>query len=236
VVRLNCAIVEDDAISLAMVRNLAEKTGFLDIKGTFTSPDKAMPWLTANEVDLLFLDIEMPGMTGIELLRALPYRPQVIIISGNPQYAVESYDLAVTDYLLKPLKDYSRFLMAVNKALASHTKIAAATPTAANAEANLFVRIDSLLHRLNIDDILWIEAFGDYIKVHTPEKTHTIYATLKKIEEKIASNKFVRVHRSYIVNVTKITNIDPNNLEINKKIIPISATYKEALLNRISIL
>jgi len=228
--RLTCAIVEDDKVSLAMVEALAEKTGLLEVKATFTEPERAVSWLVESVVDLLFLDVEMPGMTGIELLRSLPYRPQVIIISASTEYAVQSYDLAVTDYLLKPVRDYSRFLMAVNRALANIRK------DPARQDDNFFVRIDSLLLRLNIEEILWIEAFGDYIKIQTPDKVHTVYATLKKVEEKITDKRFVRVHRSYIVNVTKITNIDPNNLEINKKIIPISGTYKEALLNRISIL
>lgn len=228
--RLTCAIVEDDKVSLAMVGALAEKTGLLDLQATFTEPGQAVPWLAENAVDLLFLDVEMPGMTGIELLRSLPYKPQAIIISASMEYAVESYDLSVTDYLLKPVKDYSRFLMAVNKALANIRK------DPARQDDNFFVRIDSLLLRLNIEEILWIEAFGDYIKIQTADKVHTVYATLKKVEEKITDKRFVRVHRSYIVNVAKITNIDPNNLEINKKIIPISGTYKEALLNRISIL
>ena len=213
-----------------MVEALADKTGLLDVKATFTVPAQAVPWLAENAVDLLFLDVEMPGMTGIELLRSLPYKPQAVIISASTEYAVQSYDLAVTDYLLKPVRDYSRFLMAVNKALANIRK------DPARQDNNFFVRIDSLLLRLNIEEILWIEAFGDYIKIQTADKVHTVYATLKKVEEKITDKRFVRVHRSYIVNVTKITNIDPNNLEINKKIIPISGTYKEALLNRISIL
>lgn len=227
---MTCAIVEDEKLSLSMVEALAEKTGLLDVKATFTSPALAVQWLVENAMDLLFLDVEMPGMTGIELLRSLPYKPQVIIISASTEYAVESYDLAVTDYLLKPVKDYSRFLAAVNKALINIKK------DPARQDDNLFVRIDSLLLRLNIEDILWIEAFGDYIKIQTADKVHTVYATLKKVEERITDKRFVRVHRSYIVNVTKITNIDPNNLEINKKIIPISGTYKETLLNRISIL
>jgi DNA-binding LytR/AlgR family response regulator len=228
--QLTCAIIEDDRISLTMIEALAKKTGLLDIKGSFELPEKAMRWLVDNQVDLLFLDVEMPGMTGLELVRALSYRPEVIIISGDPKYAIEAYDLAVTDYLLKPIKDYSRFLNAINRVLAKRKK------TLNRQEETLFVRIDSLLLKLNIDDILWVEAFGDYIKIHTVEKVHTTYSTLKNLEEKLPRRKFVKVHRSYIVNITKITNIDPSNLEINNTIIPISGTYKEDFLKRISVL
>ena len=103
-------------------------------------------------------------------------------------------------------------------------------------DEHLFVKVDSLLLQLDLGAVLWVEAFGDYIKIHTVDKTHTIYSTLKKLGDKLDKKKFVRVHRSYIVNISKITNIDPHNLEINKKIIPISETYKDELLNKISVL
>ncbi|WP_276371566.1 LytTR family DNA-binding domain-containing protein [Chryseolinea sp. H1M3-3] len=229
---LTCAIVEDDDLSLMVVTSLAEKTRFLKIEATFNSPEQAMIWLAKNEIDLLFLDVEMPGMSGLEMLRVLPYKPDVIVISGKPGYAVEAFDLSVIDYLIKPLQDYSRFLAAVNKVIAKRNT----NMGQEQEEEHLFVKVDSLLLKLNVDAILWIEAFGDYIKIQTIEKTYTVYATLKKLEEKLSSKKFVRVHRSFIVNLSKISNIDPNNLEINKKIIPVSATYKEQLLSRISIL
>lgn len=230
--KLTCAIVEDETISLTIAEALAEKTGMLDIKGKFSSPGEAIPWLVKNEVELLFLDVEMPGMTGLDMLRVLPYQPDVIVISSKPDYAVEAFDLTVTDYLLKPVKDYHRFLSAVNKVIA---KRRGRTAGFTKDEA-LFVKTDSLLLNLNTNNILLVEAFGDYIKIHESEKIHTIYSTLKKIEEKLDNKKFVRVHRSYIVNISKITNLDPNNLVINKKVIPISGTYKEDLLNRINVL
>jgi DNA-binding LytR/AlgR family response regulator len=230
--KISCIIVEDDSASLTMVEFLANKTGLLDIKATFTSSQAAISWFAENEVDLLFLDVEMPKMSGIEMLRALPNKPDVIIISGKSHYAVEAFDLSVVDYLIKPVTDYSRFLEAVNRVIARRKK----KVIHGVADENLFVKVDSLLLKLNTNSILWVEGFGDYIKIVTLEKTHTIYATLKKIEDKLDRKKFVRIHRSYIVNVSKITNIDPNNLEINKTIIPISGTYKEELLKRISVL
>jgi DNA-binding LytR/AlgR family response regulator len=231
--RLTCAIIEDDEISLSIIEELAQKTELLDVKGTFNTPSLALLWLAKNEVDLLIMDIEMPGMTGLEMFRSLSIKPEVIIISSKPSYAVEAFDLAVTDYLLKPVKDYSRFLAAINKVLVKR-KVSAA-PAKSNDE-DLFVKVDSLLLKLDLETVLWIEAFGDYIKINTAEKSYTVYATLKKVEEKLDTTKFVRVHRSYIVNIARITNIDPNNLEINKKIIPISGTYREELLSKITIL
>jgi DNA-binding LytR/AlgR family response regulator len=228
--RISCAIVEDDFISLKVIEGMAEKTGMLHVEASFTSPLEAVQWLSANPIDLLFLDMEMPDLTGLELLRSLVHKPAVIIISGNPAFAVDAFEFSVTDFLLKPLKDYSRFLMAVNKVVDKEKK------NSSPVDNNLYVKVDSLLLKVNTDDIFWIEASGDYIKIQTTDKVHTIYSTLKKIGSRLPDHKFVRVHRSFIVNLSKITNIDPNNLEVNKKIIPISGSYKEDLLNKIQVL
>lgn len=230
--QLTCALVEDDQFSLSMIEGLAEKSGLLEVKKSFVSPQEALQWLSENQVDLLFLDVEMPQISGLDLLRSLPYKPEVIMISSNPNYAVDAFEFAVADYLLKPIKDYARFLLAVNKVKAK----LGSQKSEEGTDENLFVRVDSLLLKLNLDDIFWIEASGDYIKIQTKDKNHIVYSTLKKIEEKLPTKRFIRVHRSFVVNLDKITNIDPNNLEINKKIIPISNTYKEELLNRIKIL
>lgn len=229
--KLTCAIVEDDPVSSVIVRGLAEKTDLLDILNTFSSPGEALPWLIDNEVELLFLDVEMPGMTGLDMVRTLGYKPAIIVISAKPDYAVEAFDLSVADYLVKPVKDYSRFLAAVNKVIAHRKQDGKDKAT----DETLFVKVDSLLMKLDIDTILWIEAYGDYIKIQT-EKTYTVYATLKKMEEKLDPQKFVRVHRSFIVNLTKATSIDTTSIEINKKIIPVSGTYKNGLLDKINVL
>jgi DNA-binding LytR/AlgR family response regulator len=228
---LNCAIVEDDNFSRVVIEALVEKTPFLKLKGSFSSGQEASLWLNQNSLDLLFLDIEMPDMSGFDLLKALPLKPDVIVVSASPDYAVDAFNLAITDYLVKPVKDYSRFLAAVNKVLAKK----AAVPDKPEDDS-VFIKVDSLLLKIELNDILWVEAFGDYIKFQTNEKVYTVYSTLKNIEEKLDTKKFVRVHRSYIVNISKIQNIDPNNLIINKKIIPVSASYKELLLNKIKIL
>jgi DNA-binding LytR/AlgR family response regulator len=230
--KTTCAIVEDDAVSRTMVDAFATQTGMLEVLGKYDSPSDALPWLVKNPVDLLFLDVEMPGMTGLEMLRVLNYKPAVIVISSNPNYAVEAFDLTVTDYLLKPLKDYPRFVTAVAKAI---SKKGERLPKS-NTSDNLFVKTDSLLLNLEVGSILFIEAFGDYIKIQTADNLHIVYSSIKKIEEKLDPNKFIRIHRSYIINLSKISNIASSNLEINKKIIPISETYKENLLEKLRIL
>jgi DNA-binding LytR/AlgR family response regulator len=227
--KLSCAIIEDDSVSLSVMEGLAQKTGYFDPIVTFTSSSKAAHWLSENSVDLLLLDIEMPELSGLDLLRALHVRPEVIIISSNPKYALDGFELDVTDFLLKPVTDYARFLAAVHRVKAKPK------PMKLPSEG-LFIKIDSLLTKLNADDISWIEAAGDYVKIQIGDKSQVVYSTLKKFEEKLPPQKFLRVHRSFIINLSKITNIDSTNLEINKKIIPISGSYREELLNRISIL
>jgi DNA-binding LytR/AlgR family response regulator len=228
--KISCALIEDDILSLTIVERLVERTGLLEIMGKFDSPEKALYWLMNNEVDLLFLDVEMPGITGLEIIRSLSYKPDVIIISAKSDYAAEAYDLSVIDYLVKPIKDYPRFLSAINKVIAKKRAVQH------RDDEHLFVKVDSLLLQVDLGAVLWVEAFGDYIKIHTEDRIHTIYSTLKKLGDKLDKKKFARVHRSYIVNISKITNIDPHNLEINKTIIPISETYKEELLKKISVL
>ena len=228
--KLNCVIVEDDNFSLALIERLVEKSGLLNLLSSFTSPKDAILWLTKNPVDLLFLDMEMPDISGLELLRSLSHKPDVIIVTSNPAYAVEAFEFSIIDYLIKPVKDYGRFLAAIQKVFVKRNM---SNPV---EKETIFVKVESLLLKIDIDDILWIEAFGDYIKIQMDDKIYTVYSTLKKTIEKLPKKKFVRVHRSFIINISKITNIDPNNLEINKKIIPISASYKEELLRMINIL
>ena len=230
--KFTCAIVEDDNISRAMIEGLIEKTGLLVIEGSFSSALEASHWLNHHEVDLLFLDVELPDLSGIDLFRSLSTKPSVIVISGSPAYAVDAFDLSFVDFLIKPLKDYTRFLAAVNKFVMSR-KLNHRTD---HWNADIFVKVDSLLLKVQMKDIFWVEAYGDYIKIQTKEKTHTVYATLKKLEDKLDRKVFVRVHRSYLVNITHITNIDPDSLEINKQIIPVSTTYREELLDRIRVL
>ncbi len=228
--KLTCAIIEDDPVSMSVIQGLAEKTGLFQSISCLDSSSKAVGWLIDNPVDLIFLDVEMPDLTGLELLKSLTNKPAIIIISSNPKYAVDAFEYSVTDFLLKPVKDYVRFLTAVNKVKFKER------PDDKRAEEELFVKVDSLLMKLNFEDIVWVEASGDYIKIQTSDKVQVVYSTLKKMEEKLPPHKFVRVHRSFLVNISKITNIDSSNLEINKKIIPISGTYKDDLLKRISVL
>ena len=232
---ISCAIIEDDLITLSMIEGMAQKTPVLKVMGAFNSPVEAVEWLSDNHVDLLFLDIEMPDLNGLQLLQSLVYKPEVIVISGNPSFAVDAFEFSLADFILKPIKDYSRFLKAVNKVVDKRRSLSV------EDDDTLYVRIDSHLVKINTDNINWIEASGDYVRIYVSDgisdgKFYTVYSTLKKICSTLPENKFTRVHRSFIVNLSKITNIDSNSLELRKKIIPISDTYKDHLFSNIRVL
>jgi DNA-binding LytR/AlgR family response regulator len=228
---IKCIIVEDEPVSQAVMEGLVERSGFLQLQASFSDPIKAIHWLTSNPIDLILLDIEMPGLSGIEMLQSLTVRPQVIIISSKEKYAIDAIDYDVAAYLLKPVRDYSKFLKAVIK-----VRDRLEEKKESVTSDSIFVKVDSLFTHLALNDILWVEAFGDYVKINTDKKVFTVYSTMKVVEEKLPATVFMRVHRSFIVNVKKIDNIDQSNLQIDKKIIPISNSYREPLMKSLNML
>ncbi len=225
---MNCIAVDDDLISLKVLEGLILKTEGLNLVSTCTNPVEASNILRNESIDLIFLDVEMPDMSGLELIETLNVHPQIIVVSSKQKYALDSYDYDVTDFLLKPVESYSRFLKAVQKAFKQHDK------DNKDETEHVFIKVDSLLLNFNYKEILWVEAYGDYIKIHTDSKVYTVYSTLKMFEKKLPSNDFIRVHRSYIVRIDKIKNVDQNNLQIKDKIIPISNSYRNDFLKKLN--
>jgi DNA-binding LytR/AlgR family response regulator len=229
---LSCLIVDDDEISLRMIRELINKTDYLELKGACSSSLDAAKFLREVSIDILFLDVEMPTMSGFELIQVLEKKPQIILISGSENYAINAFDLNATDFLIKGRFNYARFLKAVNKAQYNIERD--------NSEKNVpdgknfFIKIDSMLVNFDLKDILWVEANGDYVMINTSSKEHKLLTKLKNIEEKLPAKDFVRVHRSFIVRIDKIRNIDNANLLIGNHIIPISNSYRNNLLEKIS--
>lgn len=228
--KLSCVIIDDDTLSIKILSALIEKTATLDLQKTFTNPIKASEYLLENHVDLLFLDVEMPEMTGLDFLGTLDYKPQVVIVSTHEKYASKAFELEATDYLVKPINDISRFITATQRVVKNHELKSQTTSD------NLFLKVDSVLINFNLTDIDFIEAYGDYVKVHAHGKVYTIYATLKSLENTLPTNSFVRIHRSYIVRLDKIKSIDISCLQVAEETIPISNTYKPQLLAKIKTL
>jgi DNA-binding LytR/AlgR family response regulator len=195
---------------------------------------QAYNYLNSEQIDLLFLDIEMPGMTGIELTKKLGNKkPLIIFTTAKPDYAVEAFELNVVDYIVKPVTT-ARFLQAVEKAKEAFDSNKQEVKI--EAQEFVFVKDNGVLKKINVDDILYLEAMGDYVKVHTLQKFHVLHSTLKSIEEKLPLNKFLRIHRSYIVSLQKIDFIQDGVISIGKASIPVAETYKSSLNKRLNLL
>jgi DNA-binding LytR/AlgR family response regulator len=216
------------------MQQLASQVEDLTVIGECSNGMEAYNLMNAQTVDLLLLDIEMPGMTGLELTRNLvDKKPIIIFTTSKRDYAVDAFELKVADYIVKPIT-LPRFLQAIEKAI----EIYNSNKTDLSIEETEFVffRDNGILKRLLIDDIHFMEAMGDYVKVFTQQKFHAVHATLKSVEEKLPANKFLRVHRSYIVALKKIEKIEEGVIVINNKTIPVADAYRSTLNKRLNVL
>jgi DNA-binding LytR/AlgR family response regulator len=232
-INLTCIIIDDDPAARVMLSVMVEKAPMLTLKKSMETALEAIEYLKTEPVDLIFLDMEMPGLSGLQFLDMLSYKPFVIIVSGEQKYALDAFRYHVADYLLKPVTDYGRFMQSILRVQRSKEEFIKNNKP---DSSQLFVKVDSLLQSLAVDAILWLEASSDYVKIHTDKKTLLVLSTMKALEEKLPTDQFVRVHRSFIVNIRHINNIDQANLQIGTKIIPISANYRTLLMEKIKIL
>jgi DNA-binding LytR/AlgR family response regulator len=216
------------------LKQLVSQVPVLELVAECNDASEALESLNSTQVDLLLLDIEMPGMTGLDLIRKLGNnKPLIIFTTAKKDYAVEAFELNVVDYLVKPIA-LSRFKQAIEKA--QETLDSNKQEVKVEEQGFVFVKDSGVLKRIAIDDILFLEAMGDYVKVHTPQKFHVVHATLKSIEEKLPSSKFIRVHRSYIVAINKIDYIQEGTITIGKTTIPVADTHKSNLNKRLNLL
>lgn len=231
---MNCLIVDDNKIARVTIRQLAARVIDLEIARECENAVEAYNFLKENKIDLILLDIELPEMSGIELTKNLRKpSPLIIFITSKKEYAVEAFELNVVDYLVKPITT-SRFLQAIEKArevLASGTEQVSIEP-----DEFIFIRDGNIIRRIKADDILYAEAMGDYVKIHLPNKFYAIHTTLKSVEERLATHRFVRVHRSYIVGINKIDGIQDGALVVNGKSLPVADAYRSSLNKRLNIL
>lgn len=225
--KINCIIVEDEPLAQERLKDYVTKTGFLQLTGIFDSGIEAISFLRTAKVDLIFLDIQMDGFTGIQLLESLTQRPEVIITTAFDQYALRGFELNVTDYLLKPYT-FERFLQAVNRVsdkLGQEERL---------SQRNfLFIKTEYRLEKVLLEDILFIEGMRDYRRIHTPAKGIMTLQTFKDLEQELPSARFCRVHKSYIVSIDKIESIERDRIKIRNVYIPVSETFKEEFLKRI---
>jgi DNA-binding LytR/AlgR family response regulator len=233
---MNCIIVDDDKLSRRLIEEFVSKTDGVQLLGSFATAVEAIQFLRQQEsIDLIFLDIEMPEMSGIDFLETLKNPPQIIIISSKGKYALDAFEFDVTDYLLKPIT-YARFYKAIDKVLGRFQK------NASNqlGKNEIFIKKNSSLVRLKYEDILWVEALENYVMFNTFHDKFTIHFTMKAVELKLPANKFVRVHRSFIVNTNAIMEIEDNFIIVKiadgNKSIPIGKSYRDKLMGDLNLI
>lgn len=220
--------IDDEPLALQLVTGYIEKTPGLTLIRSFDNPHDAMEFLATEEVDLVFVDIQMPDLNGLELTRSFVKGPKVIFTTAYEKYALEGFKLNAVDYLLKPFS-YEEFLKAVQKAQ-KLTRLEKGTPDKVEADNDfLFLKSEYKIKRINYNDILYIEGLKDYVKVYTRNSAKPVLSltTMKLLESKLPSSKFMRVHRSFIVNLDKIDTIERSRIIFGKKYIPVSEQYKD---------
>jgi two-component system, LytTR family, response regulator len=226
--KYTCIIIEDEPLALEKTKDFVNKVPFLNLSATFDNALNGLTYLNNNKVDVLFLDINMDELSGIELLESSKISSQVIITTAYQEYALKGYELHITDYLLKPFT-FNRFLQAVNKAQENLNQ--------RSTEKQLdfiFVKTENRLEKIMISDILYIEGMRDYLRIHTANKKIMTLQSFNELEQLIPAHLVCRVHKSYMVAVNKIESIERSRIKIADQIIPVSETYKEAFLQLIN--
>ena len=229
---MDCVIIEDLKVATDYLLKCCEKSGRLNVKGVFPDVGAALEFLDKNSVDLLFLDVEMPGASGFDLLDKISYQPKVILTTSKEKYAYDAFQYHVADFLKKPFT-YARFLEAIETVMEPSAQINEGSPGSAE---HIFIKTEGRLVRLNYGEILYIESMGDYVKFVTTDKKYVTHNSIRNLEDKFSDKIFVRVNRSCIVNVNRIDDIRENDVRINGVEIPISKTMKSDVLRKLTIL
>ncbi|WP_299120323.1 LytTR family DNA-binding domain-containing protein [uncultured Winogradskyella sp.] len=236
---MNCIIIDDEATARAIISQLCSNVDSLNVLEEFPNAMQAIKYLNQNEIDLIFLDIHMPDFTGFDFIETLKNPPKIILTTSDPNFAIQAFEYdCIVDYLVKPITP-ERFQKAIQKAEAIKPKIASAKAVdkvETSSGNDLYVNIDRRLIKIDIPSIYLVEAKGDYIQVKTEDKNYTVHSTLKKIEDKLPDSLFLKIHRSYIINVDKIIDIEDNSVLIKKDVIPVSRSNRPELMKRLNLL
>lgn len=225
--RINCIVIDDELPAIDQMEEYISRVPFLNLLKSFDNAIEPINYLKTNHVDLIFLDIEMEGFTGLQLLKSLQHKPKIVFTTAYDQYAIEAFDLNVSDYLLKPIS-FERFIKSLDKifdSFAEHERKQEGEPV--YKRDYFFVKTEFRMQRIDFNNILYIEGMSEYLRIVTiKEKTMTLQS-FKNMEETLPKNNFVRVHKSYIVALNKIDSVERNRIRIGNKLIPVSNTYKD---------
>ncbi|MEJ0029096.1 MAG: LytTR family DNA-binding domain-containing protein [Bacteroidota bacterium] len=229
--KLKCVILDDEPLACECIEGYAAKVDFLEIKAVGANPVEVMSTLDRQKIDLLFLDIQMPVINGLDLIKALKDPPTVIITTAYPEFALEGFQLDVLDYLVKPIT-FERFFKAVNKAHDYHTLQGNAVnvPSVSAAEDYFFVKCTNKFERIHFNDILYIQGMQNYVTIFTTKGKYITHLTLKTVEDNLRTKDFIRVHKSYIVAISRIEAVENNDLIIHSARIPVSRNYRDGTM------
>ncbi len=243
---MNCIIIDDEETARVIIKQLCSQVDELNTIEEFPNAIHAIKFLNQQEVDLIFLDIHMPDFTGFDFIQTLKNPPKIIVTTSDKNFALEAFEYdCIVDYLVKPIT-LPRFLKAIQKAESATVVTSVTIPTSSESESiassassgenDLYVNIDRRLIKIDIPTINVVEAKGDYILIKTEKKNYTVHSTLKKIEEKLPEDLFLKVHRSYVINIKRIIDIEDNSVLIEKDVIPVSRSNRPELMKRLNLL
>jgi DNA-binding LytR/AlgR family response regulator len=227
---IKCIIVEDELLAQQVIQSHLQKAGGFELVGICSNALEATEVLKNKEVDLIFLDIQLPGMTGLNFLRSLQNPPLVVLTTAYAEYALESYEFNIIDYLLKPVS-FERFSKTVNKIAEGRLFSQAVKENSSKAPDHIFIKSNNKFFKVNFSEIIFIESMKDYLKIHTPDYKLITHQTMNEMEKLLFSKQFIRVHKSYIVAVAHIRSIYGNLIEVEKNTIPIGSSYKDKVMN-----
>ncbi|MBC6996959.1 LytTR family DNA-binding domain-containing protein [Cytophaga sp. FL35] len=237
---MNCIIIDDEATARAIVAQLCAKFSDLNVIEEFESAVEAIKFLNQQQVDVIFLDIHMPGFTGVDFVQTLKNPPHIVLTTSDTEFAIEAYEYeAIVDYIVKPITP-ERFEKSIQKIKKVASQPVVKTPVSKTESNNssvtdLYINIDRRLIKLKFNEILVVEAKGDYIEIRLEKDTYRVHTTLKKIKEKLPDSIFLQIHRSYIINFNKIIDIEDNSVLIGKNVVPISRSNRPELMRRLNL-
>lgn len=230
--KIKCVLIDDEPLAIKVLENYFTNFTDFDVIATFTNSLEALDFINSTTVDAVFLDINMPMMTGFELISLIENKTKVIITTAFREFAAESYDLDVLDYLVKPIP-LPRFIKCINKITTEYNLKNNIKVETAKGDSHIFIKVDKKMMKINIEEILFVEGMKEYIKVVTPDKTYITHKSLTSLSEELPQDRFLRIHKSYVIALNKVKSIEGNRVQIQSYNIPIGRNYSKEVKNKI---
>lgn len=230
--KIKCLLIDDEPLAIKVLQNYFTNFTDFEVIGTFNNSLEALDFINSTPVDAVFLDINMPMMTGFELISLIENKTRVIITTAFREFAAESYDLDVLDYLVKPIP-LPRFIKCINKITTEYNLKNNIKTEVPKGDSHIFIKVDKKMMKINIEEILFVEGMKEYIKIVTPDKTYITHKSLSSLSEELPAEKFLRIHKSYVIALNKVKSIEGNRIQILSYTIPIGRNYSKEVKNKI---